>query len=398
MKYLKTKLYFLFFFVIIASCVEPIDIKTITYEDFLVIEATITNEFKTQEVRLSRTFEIDNNTPKAEANATVSIIDSNLNSYFFIETSSGVYTSTNPFSAVENLSYTLQVTTTDGRKYTSSTEELTTITEIQNLTPKIETTPETITGVSIYVESYNASNTANYYRYEYQETYKIEPPFSSKDELKIVSDTYPYSVEVVQKTYEDETCYNTVFSNKIIQTETASLSEDRVNFAVRFIPDTDYIISKRYSILVKQYVQNFNAYNYYKTLNNLASSETVFTQTQPGFIAGNIVSDTDSNEKVIGFFEVSSVSEKRIFFNHDEVFTTPIPDFIENCDYAAPIIYDTFSEVSPLIDLIKSNTHTYYRENDLGLNYLEGLYLLVPKICGDCRELGSNIRPSFWVD
>jgi hypothetical protein len=398
MYYLKTKYVIIGFLLLITNCIEPIDLKTITYEDFLVVEATITNEFKTQEVRLSRTFEIDNNVAKTESNASVVVSDSEQINYPFVETSPGVYTSSNPFSATENQSYTLHITTTDGRNYTSTTEKLTAITEIQQLTTKTETTAETVAGVRIYVESFNENNTANYYRYEFEETYKIAPPYSSKNELKIISDIRPFSVEIQEKNYEDEICYKTQYSKNILQTETASLSEDRVNFGVRFIANTDFIISTRYSILVKQYVQNFNAYNYYKTLNTLASSETVFTQTQPGFIAGNVISETDSNEKVIGFFEVSSVSEKRIFFNHEDVFTAPIPDFVANCDFVAPIIFDSYTQDSPLINLLKDNTHNYYRENDLGLSYLEGSYLLIPKICGDCRALGSNIKPLFWID
>jgi hypothetical protein len=45
-------------------------------------------------------------------------------------------------------------------------------------------------------------------------------------------------------------------SDKIILTSTNDLSEDRVIFPVRFIKDSDYTIANRYSILVKQYVQN----------------------------------------------------------------------------------------------------------------------------------------------
>ena len=48
--------------------------------------------------------------------------------------------------------------------------------------------------------------------------------------------------------------------------------------------------------------------------------------------------------------------------------------------------------------LKKLKKFEYYKENDTGLAHLEGRYLLVPKICGDCTVLGSNIKPDFWVD
>jgi len=75
----------------------------------------------------------------------------------------------------------------------------------------------------------------------------------------------------------------------------------------------------RYSIFVKQYVQNFAAHTFYQTLKDISGSESILSQTQPGFFAGNIKSDDNPNEKVIGFFDVSSVSNKRIFFNFSDL-------------------------------------------------------------------------------
>ena len=41
---------------IINGCVEPFEFNQETFESALVIEATITNELKTHEITLSRTF------------------------------------------------------------------------------------------------------------------------------------------------------------------------------------------------------------------------------------------------------------------------------------------------------------------------------------------------------
>jgi hypothetical protein len=398
MKLLKSITSKLMLLLIVFSCVEPIDIKTITFENYLVIEATITNELKNHTIILSRTFEIDENGSNPESQAKVFILDNENNTYFFNETLSGTYVSVNQFKADNNKSYTLKVVTKDGKSYSSTSEKLTASAQIEKLTTKVKTSTEGVDGVTISVHSFNPNNDSNYYRYEYEETYKIVPPFWSDEEIAIISDREPYQVEVVKRTIDNKECYETINSKKIILTETKSLAEDRVNYPVRFILDSDFIISKRYSLLVKQYVQTFKAYNYYETLNKLSSSENVFTQSQPGFISGNIVSDTDKNEKIIGFFEVSSVSEKRIFFNYEDVFPNKISQYPYSCDFLAPILYDSFTKQYPLVDLIKDNTHTYYRENDTGLAYLEGKYVLVPKVCGDCTVLGSNIKPSFWID
>lgn len=398
MKLLKSNISKILVFLILFSCVDPIEIETITFENYLVIEATITDELKNHTIKLSRTFQIDENKENPETGAQVAIIDSQNNTFIFNETSFGTYKSVNQFKAISEQSYTLKVTTKNGNSYSSTSEKLTAAVQIEKLTTSIETSREGVEGVSISVHSFNPNNNANYYRYEYAETYKISPPFWSDEKLDIVSDTRPFRVEVVKRIVDNKDCYATINSKQILVTETKSLAEDRVNFPVRFILDSDFVISNRYSLLVKQYVQTFEAYNYYETLKKLSSSESVFAQSQPGFISGNIVSDADQNEKTIGFFEVSSVSEERIFFNYEDVFPNKISEFPYSCDFLAPILFDSFTEGSPLIDLIKDDSHTYYRENDTGLEYLEGLYLMVPKICGDCTVLGSNIKPSFWID
>ena len=397
MKLLKKHLIKFLFLVTFLGCVEPIAIETISYDNFLVVEATITNELKKHTIKLSRTFEIDKTDFNAETGAQIIVSDNQNNTYSFSETLPGTYVSDLNFKAIPNLEYTLKIATNNGKVYTSK-QQLTVNSTIEELTTKVETSTEGDQGVSIIVHSFNPNNNSNYYRYTFEETYKISPPFWSDSELRVVSDTRPYEVEVVQRTVDNENCYKTLFSNQILITETKSLSEDRVNFPIRFILNSDFIISKRYSILVKQHVLTAASYNYYETLKKLSGSDNVFAQVQPGFINGNITSDTDVNEKVIGFFDVVSVAEKRLFFNYEDVFPNQTSYFPSTCDFVAPILSDPFSGESPLIDLIKDNTHTYYKENDTGQSHLEGRYLLVPKICGDCTVLGSNIKPSFWID
>jgi hypothetical protein len=398
MKLLKSNLLKLTFLLIVFSCVEEINIESTTFENYLVIEATITNEFKKHTIKLSKTFALDSTGINPETSALVKITDNQNTIYNFSETSAGTYISDIEFNASANSLYTLKVTTNDGNSYTSKPQELTNATDIEKLTTSIETTTEGEQAIAISVHSFNPNNNANYYRYQYEETYKISPPFWSNEKLEIVSDTRPYSVEVVPRTVDNKDCYKTLNSTEILLAETKSLNEDRVNFPVRYILDSDFIISNRYSILVKQYVQTLEAYNYYETLKKLSTSGSVFAQSQPGFISGNIVSDTDANEKIIGFFDVASVSEKRLFFNYDDVFPNQTVAFPSDCDFVAPIIFDSFTGRSNLINLIKKDTYTYYKENNTGLDNLEGDYLMVPKICGDCTVLGSNIKPIFWVD
>ena len=90
--------------VILQGCTEPYALQTEDFEDTIVIEALLTNEYKNQEVKISRTYRLEETEPKFEKGATVFIIDSNGNQYDFIE-NNNVYVSTNKSNKKVHRSY-----------------------------------------------------------------------------------------------------------------------------------------------------------------------------------------------------------------------------------------------------------------------------------------------------
>lgn len=403
----KIKTYAIFLVTILVfimnGCVEEIDLETLTFERVLVVEAVITNELKYQEISLSRTFKFEDGGAAPEANANVIIVDNFQNSYNFTEILPGKYVSSEEFQAQPNAEYQLIINTNDGKTYNSKTTQLTQVTPLTDVYAERTTDSFNNDGMAVYVDSYDPTGNSKYYRYEYEETYKIVAPYWVLNDFVILSYSPPFRYTLKPKTSEQLTCYNTSFSKEIIQKETNDLAEDRVTkFRVRFIPQTNPIISHRYSILVKQYVQSIDAFTYYKTLNKLSLSDNVFSQNQPGFFASNISSVTDSNEKVLGFFEVSSVNSKRIFFNYYDFYEgEPLPPYFVECTFGAPFLGsfpgDTF--LPPMYQLIDEGKVKYYRPNPNypnPQNEVEGKYLVVPIECGDCTKLGTNIKPDFW--
>lgn len=381
------------------GCVEPYDIKSIKFESALVVEASITDENKTQIVKISKTIALDEHHLSVESNAQVQLIDNFQNSYNFYESEPGIYSSTNSFKAIEGREYQLKIRTAEGRSYSSEVTRLTAPSTIDNLYAE-KTQDES--GIAIYLDSYNEMGNARYYRYDYEETYKIEVPKFSYDKIVVESDTPPYKVSLEYTTEDNSTCYNTIYSKGIVQTETNNLSEDRISgFQVRFIDKDDFIISNRYSILVKQYVQSRESYAFYKALHELSESENLLSQNQPGFINGNLFAEEETDENVIGFCEIVTVATKRIFFNPTDILPEVSPPFISTCTFKAPLLVDK-SGRSPLIEAIKSGKYQYYWENDQTLleEVLEpgGPYLLVPVKCGDCTALGTIEVPDFWQD
>lgn len=376
----------------IVSCTEPYALQSNTYESALVVEAVLTNEAKQHEVKLTKTYRLEENENEVETGAVVKIYGDDGSVQDFEEID-GIYKSTNIFQAIAGVKYKLTIETSNGNNYVSNLETLTTVTPIEEITASAVTN-NGVRGVEIAANSYDPLNTSKYYRYTYEETYKVIVPRWSPNKLTFTSDN-----EIIISLRDDpqtRTCYTTNKSNNIILASTIEMTEDRVtNFPVKFIPQNNYSIANRYSILVKQYVESFNSYNFYRILKSFSNSENVLSQIQPGFIYGNIQCTNNPNEKVIGIFNVASVSSKRIFFNYEEIFPGELfPDYLDTCDIKE---FDSScfgpSCAANGFYSLKSN----YMSGKLVYYASEGVtFKMVKPVCGDCTTFSSNVIPAFW--
>ncbi len=195
--------------VLLSSCTEPYILQTNTYEEALVIEAIITNELKKQEIKISKTYRLEDLGPEIEHGAKVSVSDNVGNTYEFTE-QSGTYISTVEFQAVPDREYQLNIKTKDNKTYRSiKPEKLTAINPMQDLKATVETV-EGKRGVQINVSSYDPNALSKYYRYVYEETYKVIAPQWVSDEAII---TGPQTLNIQPRTTEAKTCYGSKKSN-----------------------------------------------------------------------------------------------------------------------------------------------------------------------------------------
>jgi len=387
------------------NCKEEFEIETQGFESVLVVEGTITNQLKYHKIKLSRTFLLESNEQILENNASVIVFDDQQNNYTFTQNTEGTYVSDIEFQAEPNVSYTLEITTENGKQYTSTPTMLTPTSQINNLYPLLIED-----NVEILVDSDNTSTNASYFRYEYQETYKVITPHPSIANMDIVNynDTVAgditYDIIVTPNLDQTETCFQTKNSLDIIQTTTSELEDNIVlRFPVKKISTLNGIIRDRYSILVKQYVQDIEAYTYYKTINTLGNIGSILSESQPGFAMGNVSSTVSTEEKIIGFFEVSSYSEKRIFLDYSD-FNISRPEYLYECNTDTLDYRDNFP---PIIDLDRNERlvlYTLVTEHDYRLIYNGNgpiptdIFTIVNPECGDCTTVATNTQPDFWED
>ena len=375
--------------ILFSNCTEPFALQTNTYEEVLVVEATITNELKNQVITLSVTGTLENNEQILVNGAEVFVADNQGNKYNFEELD-GKYVSEIAFQAFSDREYQLKINTKNGKSYESTIETLPPINPLKDVTATVEE-KDGEKGVAIYVDSYDPTGNAKYYRYEYEETYKIIAPKWVNQKTIVLG---PMSLGLIPNPPDTKVCYSTDENTDIILANTTNTTEDKLHFLVRFLSDQNYIISHRYSILVHQYIENLASYNYYATLRKISGSGSILTPIQPGFVAGNLKSVDNPNEKVIGYFDVASVSSKRIYFNYEDLFPfQPLPPYYTNCDVD---IYPFCFGLPPcrgnaLIQDVGFEKVSY--QLLVGNNYH---MVLAP--CGDCTSFSSNIKPPFWID
>ena len=381
---------------IFIGCVEPYETETETFEDVLVVEAMITNEIKQQEITLSRSYRFENESIAYEKNAVVKVIENNNITFEFFEAESGKYVSKLPFNAKSDQTYQLTIKTNSGKLFTSNPTKLIESNVTNNLKVFREENNDTINGMAMYIESVDPVANDSYYKFEYEETYKIIAPNWYFFDLVAHE---PDSLSVEYRKQEERVCFKTEESKEIIIKNSYEVGNNKIDpFVIKFVPSGTFSLSHRYSLLVKQYALSREAYVFYKTLKDFSESESLFSENQPGFISGNIYSTDKSNDKVVGFFNVSKVFTKRIFFNFFDYYKYyEAPDYPNACEITSPSLRASLRQPQSLWRMVKNNEVKFQIENDAP-KYGESKYYVVPRICGDCTVLGSNVVPDFWVE
>lgn len=393
--------------IILQSCIEPFEFSSSIEEQNLVVRAVLTNELKNHTIELSRTIPIDSTKLNPERNAIVSITDDAGGTYSFREKENGVYESFIAFSADANKSYTLNIQTQSGSSYISTPQKLPSIVDIQDISLNIEDNEdEGFKEVVLKVNSVPTPGDGNYYRYEYDETYKVKTVFWNSQKLVVTSSIPPYGFELVDKDPSEGTgiCFGSASSKIVMLAETKSLSEDKiVNFQIRKFPLDSYLIGIRYSILVKQYVLNKNSYDFYTLLDKFSDPDNIFSQIQVGNIPSNIFYKENADiNKVIGFFEVSSVQSKRVYFNRKDFTNTDYVNYPGDVcgEVQNPEILGSAGN-SPLLSRLQSGwifLNITEKLDGLGNPPPNTPYDVVKRICGDCTSIGPVDAPEFWID
>jgi hypothetical protein len=357
---------------LIAGCITQFIPETDESSDILVVEGIITDQFRTNRIKISKTLPLGKIvSPKPVKGCIVTITDENNMWYSLKEYPTGTYyTDSTEFRGHVGGRYTLRINT-GGRIYSSTPMEMFPVPPVDSLYYDRVVITESDEygnreeGCQIYLNTYDPVKQCLYYRWDFSETWEIRLPYDVKNWK----------------------CWITRASEVIQIKNTSIYDQSRVTrFPVLFVTNNSDRLKEKYSILVKQYSLSQDEYNYWEKLQNVYENVGGLYDVTPMAIPSNIRNQYNPDEIVLGYFSVSAVAEKRLFI--DEYFAG-MPYMYNNCP--ADTIYGgsyVFIEgLNSYVWIIVD--HTY----DIANPYRVITY---SRECADCTTRGTSVKPSFW--
>jgi hypothetical protein len=272
--------------------------------------------------------------------------------------------------------YKLSVGTQDQRRYSSDFIDIL-------KTPPVDSVYWTASpdGIAVFVDSHDPNNATHYYRWTFDETWKYRVPYLAYKE--IINGQLASIDPLASKTI----CYlSGPPSTSILIYSTAALSADAVSkFQVNFLPKGVQKISEEYSIDVHQHAISANLYDFWLQIQTKSQNNGSLFSVLPTQAVGNVHSDTDPSETVLGYFSGSTVASKRIFID-----TLDLPLYLQRF----PAYYNCKADSVPLGKMDETPEGTlFYSSYGIGI---QG-YLTTDKHCMDCTlSGGTTTPPKFW--
>lgn len=385
---MKYKVYqFIIIMILAGGCIEPYNPEIIsTDESFLVVEGLTINENGESTVKLTRSKALDDDSKLlVEPDANVIIETQPENSFTLNYTNNGIY-SISGINWSEYQKCKLKIQTSTGYVYESKFVDIKKAPEIDSISWKADGD-----GLHIHINTHDDQNKTWYYRWEYIETAQYHSRWESPYKWDSATDQIMYRSEDIDKIYN---CWRTERSTEIMLGTSSNLSKDVLQgHLIKSVPPQSWRIKIKYSLLVKQYALTKDAYDYIYNVEKSNEEIGSLFDPQPVNVQGNITCVTDPLEPVIGFFTVSSYTQKRKFIDFRELpdewslydnsmYSTCVTEYIDTV--AASAMNDSINEAKLIIG-------SY-------LDVMETNYLLYEPYCVDCRfrNGGTNIKPDFW--
>ena len=408
----KLKLFITVFFVVtICTCIDPFKPDLSGYDSLLVVEGLITNEKAPYQVHLSRTMQGINSVVENVTDAIVSVFDETGYKTKLRNFSGGIYkTDSTVFIGAVGKTYTLDIVTHDGKEYKSEQCTMLPVPEIdclyyENSVGFTNNQSETHEGISIYLDSKPGEEINMNYRWAFEETWKFRVPFPKK--YVYIDSAHVNPIASVKEFCWKQQNSSDILIHSISPGESNIISKEPLCF---ISPDLSDRLSIQYSILVKQYSVSDKEAGFWNNLKKVNEISGDIFGSQPFTVISNISNINNPSERVLGYFEVSAVSQKRKYITFPELTKLNLPFYHYDCarietspdDYCKGFGKGTSSCIPPTWnELYRMWTSAkFVLVEPVYIPDTKKLFKLVfttPE-CADCEYTGTFEKPNFWID
>ena len=363
----------------VVACKKPYNPPAISASgSYLVVEGVINSGPDSTFIKLSRTVNIGSNTIIVETGAKVTLESDQNAIYTLTEKTAGTY-GTAPLNLDNTRKYRVRIITPDNKQYLSNLEAVVN-------TPPIDSVGYTLTntGMIIYANAHDATNTAKYYRWDYSEAWHFHSDFASEFEV--------IQGGIVPRVGADQVfdCFTGDSSSNITLGSTADLKQAQIyRQPITNILATSEKLEDRYTILLHQYALTPDAFNFWTNLKKNTEQLGSIFDAEPSQATGNIHCISNPAEPVVGYISITDTQNKRIFISNSSLPSSFFPVYPYACG----------------ADTIKTADQDQITSAPVGTIYIIGPasskgksvgWLVTSPLCADCTLRGSKTPPPFW--
>lgn len=361
-----------------AACIEPYYPPSgAGAGNQMVVNGFIDATSKSATVSLSRAIALGEAAPiPVEEDARVTITTSNGEKYLLDETSAGIY-DVKDVSVDLNATYALHIVTKDGRSYSSDDVPVLRSPAIDSVSWRPQED-----GVDFYVNTHDPEGKTRFYRWVFNETWEYN--------VETWSDYKKVNNLPVYRDPEDwvYTCWQTQNSTNILINSTKRYTQDLVSmFQVYHVPKGSRKFSHFYRLTVQQRAVSEQEFEYWQLMKKTTENLGGLFDPLPTQVIGNVHSDDDAAEDVLGYFSAGITSEKVLMMKYLD-----LPGYLRVID---PWSFQCTSRGVLLNELGTVKPYEVYVK-EFGMPVVLG-YEVTLDNCADCRTLGGdNKRPPDW--
>ena len=322
----KFPIYLILLLVLVGSCITPItEFTQISSQSFLTVDATLTDQIGSQKVKLYASSDrLTGAYFLPITRAKIYVTDEKGVREDFLELATkGTYFSSSKFIGRVGGTYTLNIETSDGKKYQSQAETMKPVPEIENLLTRFEVQDNYVKGdprrggFNLYVDFQDPATAGDNYQWywkHYERAYICETcQGGALYDFKTNTCVSPRTpTEQIWNYRCDGNCWDISFSTDLNIFSDSYLNGQRITG--KQVARVPFDGISPYYLQFEQRAITRNSYNYYQGLNaQIQNNGTLFDVPAETKFSFNIKSTTNPSEKILGIFDVYSV-RKRIFY------------------------------------------------------------------------------------